>query len=147
MVAKATDASQSFLKSGTQQTEAMVNMQKEVLDAYEQASRAWLARIKSEVELWSQLASKLSATRSAPEAMQAYQECVAQRMQMAAEDGRRLADDCQKIMSKIGASFSNGWPREAPDLPMRASEKAAAAGNRPSISMEQLSWSRHPAAT
>jgi hypothetical protein len=100
----------TFLKTGQEQTEAMVGMQKELLAAYEQASRAWLARVKSEVDLWSQLANKLSATRSAPEAMQAYQECVAQRMQMAAEDGRHLADDCQKIMSTITRSFSNGWP-------------------------------------
>ena len=47
----------------------MVNMQREILDAYEQANRAWLARVKSEVEFWSELASKLSATRSVPEAM------------------------------------------------------------------------------
>src|SRR5262245_40138620 len=110
MVAKSTDTSLAFFMAGKEQTEAMVGMQKELLDAYEQASRAWLARVKSEVDLWSQLAAKLSATRSAPEAMQAYQECVAQRMQMAAEDGRRLADDCQKIMGKIGQSFANGWP-------------------------------------
>jgi hypothetical protein len=110
MSTKATDPSRSLFNPGTEQTEAMVNMQKELLAAYEQASRAWLARMKAEVDLWSQLASKLSATRSAPEVMQAYQECVAQRMQMAAEDGRRLTDDCQKVMSKIGSSFSNGWP-------------------------------------
>jgi Phasin protein len=99
------------IKSSKQQTEAMANVPKELLDAYEQASRDWLARVKSEVDLWSQLAAKLSATRSAPEAMQAYQEYMAQRMQMAAEDGRRLADDCQKMMSKIGMPFSNGWPK------------------------------------
>jgi hypothetical protein len=40
----------------------------------------------------------------------AYQQCVAQRMQMAAEDGRRLYDDCQKITQTITRSLSNGWP-------------------------------------
>jgi hypothetical protein len=29
----------------------MVNVQKELLDVYEQASRAWVARVKSEVDL------------------------------------------------------------------------------------------------
>jgi len=31
-------------------------------------------------------------------------------MQMAAEDGRRLYDDCQKITQTITRSLSNGWP-------------------------------------
>jgi hypothetical protein len=34
----------------------------------------------------------------APEALGAYQRRVAQRMQMAVEDGRRLSDDYQKVM-------------------------------------------------
>jgi Phasin protein len=92
-------------------SEAMVNMQKELLDVYEQASRAWLARVKSEVDLWSDLASKLSATRSMPEALESYQKFVTQRMQMAAEDGRQLVEDCQKITQKMIRSLSSaGWP-------------------------------------
>jgi hypothetical protein len=62
----------------------------------------------SEVDLWAGLAAKLPKTRSVPEAMQAYQECISQRMQMAAEDGRRLSEDCQKIMQKIRTSLTNG---------------------------------------
>ena len=88
MASKPTDASMPFLNLGRDQTEAMLSMQKEFLDAYDQSSRAWLARVKSEGDLWSELAKKLSETRSAPEALAAYQQCVAQRMQMAAEDGR-----------------------------------------------------------
>jgi hypothetical protein len=42
-------------------------MQKELLDAYDQSSRAWLARVKTEVDLWSDLAKKLSATQSVPD--------------------------------------------------------------------------------
>jgi|SRR6516162_5519363 hypothetical protein len=110
MVSRPADASTSSFKLGKEQTEAMLSMHKEVLDAYEQASRAWLARVKSEIDLWSGLAAKLSATRSVPEAMSAYQECVAQRMQMAAEDGQRLLNDCQKITQQITRSLSNGWP-------------------------------------
>ncbi len=50
MVSKPTEPS-PFLKLGKEQTEAMLAMQRDVLDAYEQASRAWLARVKSEVDL------------------------------------------------------------------------------------------------
>jgi hypothetical protein len=107
-------ASAPFGKLGKEQTDAMVGMQKEILDAYEQANRAWLARVKSEVEFWSELASKLTATRSVPEALEAYQKGAAQRMQMAAEDGRRLTEDYQKIMQKVGGSLaSNGWPTKS----------------------------------
>jgi hypothetical protein len=42
--------------------------------------------------------------------MQAYQEYMTQRMQMAADDGRRLSEDCQKIMQKITTSLTNGSP-------------------------------------
>ncbi len=100
----------SLLKLGKEQTEATLKVQKELLEAYEQASRAWIARIQSEVDLWSQLAAKLAATRSIPEALGAYQESVSQRMQMAAADGKRLSDDCKEIMGKITKSMSQGWP-------------------------------------
>lgn len=100
--------SMPFLNLGAGQSEAMTTLQKELLDAYEQANRAWLARVKSEVDLWSQLGMKLMATRSAPEALQAYQECLTQRMRMAAEDGQKISEDCQKFTQKIAKSLSNG---------------------------------------
>jgi hypothetical protein len=114
---KSTDPTRSAVKPmpgfdlGPEQSEAMLNLQRELLGAYEEAGRAWLARVQSEVDLWSGLAAKLSATRSVPEAVAAYQECVAQRMKMAAEDGQRLADECQKGMNKISRALSNGWPK------------------------------------
>lgn len=114
MLNKSTDApagAASLLNFGKEQTEAARKVQQDVLAAYEQASRAWLARVQSEVDLWSQLATKLTATRSIPEALGAYQETVAQRMQMAAEDGRRMTEDCQQMMGKITTSLSQGWPK------------------------------------
>jgi hypothetical protein len=36
---------------------------------------------------------------------------VTQRMKMAAEDGQRLTDECQKGINKISRALSNnGWP-------------------------------------
>ena len=94
---------------GPERTEAMLDAQKKLFGAYEDAGRVWLARMQSEVDLWSGLAAKLAATRSVPEAVAAYQECVTERMKMAAEDGQRLADECQKSMNKIGQALS-AWP-------------------------------------
>src|SRR5262245_1944952 len=87
---------------GEAQTEGMLNLQKELLETYEQASHAWLDRVRSEVELWSRLGAKLTATRSVPEAMEAYQKCVGERMQMAAEDGKRLFDECRSEERRVG---------------------------------------------
>jgi len=41
--------------------------------------------------------------------MQAYQDAVSRRMQMAAEDARRLSEDSGKIMQKINRSLADGW--------------------------------------
>jgi Phasin protein len=100
MAAKTTDAS----------SPEVLKMHKELLDAYEHASRNWLARVQSEVNLWSELASKLSGSHSLPDALEAYQKFVAQRMQMAAEDGRQLFEECQKITQKITRSMAGSWP-------------------------------------
>ena len=50
MVGKPTDASTSAFKLGSERTEAIASMQKELLHAYEQANRTWLARVKSEAD-------------------------------------------------------------------------------------------------
>jgi hypothetical protein len=108
------DAGQSwstpFFGFGPGQTEAATALQKELLEAYEKASHAWLTRVQSEVAMWSELATKLTATRSVPEALETYSKCVSKRMQMAAEDGRRLFNEGQQIAQKINGSLTSGWP-------------------------------------
>ena len=79
---------------------AATNLQGE-LSENEQASRSWLSRVNSEIALWSELATKLSPTRSIPEVLEVYQRCAAQRMQLAVEDGQRLFDECQRITQRI----------------------------------------------
>ena len=101
---------QLFLNWGQERTEAAMGLQKELLAAYEEASRAWLARVQSEVALWSDLATKLTATRNVPEVFETYSKCVSERMKMAADDGRKLADETQKITQKITKSLGTGWP-------------------------------------
>ena len=102
----------SIFQLGKDQTESMVHMQKEVLDAYEDAGRAWLARVKSEVELWADLASRLTVSRSMPDGVDAYRDCLAKRMRMAADDGKRLFEDGQKIISALTHGLSNNRSKE-----------------------------------
>jgi hypothetical protein len=92
------------------QTEAVLAAQKELLDTCVEAGNAWLARVKSEADLWSQLTTKLMTTHSMPEVLGACQDWGAQRAQMAAEDGRRFSEDTQKFMAAVERSLSNGWP-------------------------------------
>jgi hypothetical protein len=100
--------------TGQEQAEAMLGMQKELLDAYEQASRAWLARVKSEVDLWTELTANLTATRFLPEALGTYQECV----HNANGGGGRTADvrGVSKTSAKIHppAAPMSGRPVAAP---------------------------------
>jgi hypothetical protein len=109
MLNESKDRAKPF-ERGQEQAEAMLAMQKELLETCDQASRAWLDRVKSEVDLWTALTAKLSATRSLPEALGAYQEYVTHRMQMAAEDGRRMSAECQKLMQRFSRPLPTGWP-------------------------------------
>jgi Phasin protein len=108
--ASAKEGSNPFFNWGNGRSEAAMALQKAVLESYEQASHAWLTRVQSEITLWSDLASKLGTTHSVPEALETYTKCVSQRMQMAADDGRRLVDESQQITQKIAKSLGAGWP-------------------------------------
>ena len=92
------------------QSDAAMAVQKAFLESYEQANRSWLARVQSEISLWSDLANKLSSTHSVPEAFEAYSKCVSQRMQMAAEDAHQLVDESQQLMQKVTHSLGNKLP-------------------------------------
>jgi hypothetical protein len=106
-----------FLNLGEAQSEAILGMQKELLQAYEQISRAWLERVKLEVDLWSDLAAKMSASASVPGALSAFQQSVARRIQMAADDGQQLFEDSQKIINTVTRAISNGGPTAASGTP------------------------------
>ena len=103
-VTTAEQAQNSTVELANEQTEAMLRLQKELLELYDQASRDWLAQLKSEAELWSGLATKLAGTRSVPDAIKSYQEWISQRVEMAAADAQRLSDECGTILQKINRS-------------------------------------------
>jgi hypothetical protein len=87
-------------------TQVAVGLRKEVLDAYEKASRLWLARVKSELELWSELTAKLTAIQSAPEVAGAHAKSVARRMQATVRDGQRLFESCQAMTDRMAGPLN-----------------------------------------
>ena len=102
-------AQSSAFKFGNERAEAMLRLQKELLDRCEQASRDWFIRLKSETELWSGLTTKLAETRSIPDAIKLYQDCILQRVEMAKADTQRVSDEWGGIMQKMNRSLANGW--------------------------------------
>jgi hypothetical protein len=100
--------SAQLLQFGKERTDAIFKVHKELLDGYEEASQAWAGRVKSEVELWSELAKKLASSKSVPEGLESYRESVSQRIQMAVEDGRRMFEEGQKLIATVTNSISNG---------------------------------------
>jgi hypothetical protein len=71
-------------------------------------SRQWFDRAQSEANLASEFAFKLTAARSLPEVMAAYQKWTSRRFEMMAEDGKHLLADTQKFMEVGVRLLSNG---------------------------------------
>lgn len=100
--------SAQLLQFGKERTDAILKIHKELFGAYEEASRAWAGRLKSDVELWSELAKKLTASKSVPEGLEAYRESLSHRIQMAVEDGRRMFEEGQNLIATVTNSIMNG---------------------------------------
>ena len=98
--------------------EAVLDLQKKLLDACDEAGRDWVTRFKSEVELWSELSTKLATTRSIPEGTEAIGECLSQRMQLVAEDGQRLFREGQRVVGTATRSLLHWWPTANKEDPL-----------------------------
>jgi hypothetical protein len=110
MTDTAAQASESFMKAAQVPTEAFAGLQKDIIESYEEASRAWLERVRTEVDLWSQFTGKLAGIRSPSDAVGIYREWFGEHMKMAADDGRRLTDHWQHFVEKLTHSLGNGRP-------------------------------------
>jgi hypothetical protein len=66
-------------------------------------------RMAAEVERGVTLSTKLSAVRSLPDAVAAYQEWVSEEMNARSEDARRFMANSQKFMATSTRFLSNGW--------------------------------------
>ena len=92
------------------------NAQSELLDKFQETHRQWLDRIEAETNLASELASKLTAARSLPDAMTACQEWGNRRFEMMTEDTKHLFDDTQQFMRTGVRLLSTGWQSQGSNL-------------------------------
>ena len=83
--------------------------QTEQLSNFRETNRQWLERVQAEASLASELISKLTAARSIPDAMTAYQEWGGRRLEIMAEDTKHLMDNTQKFMQTSARLIANGW--------------------------------------
>ena len=97
-----------FAKLGKKRIEEFVNTQKELVEKLQEMNRQWFDRAQVEANLASELASKLTAARSIPDAMAAYQEWASRRFEIMAEDGKHLLADIQKFMEAATHLLPNG---------------------------------------
>ena len=88
--------------------EDFVTMQNDFFGKCQEANRYWLKRMQAEASLTSEFTAKLTAARSVPDAMAAYQSWASRRIEMMMEDTQHLWDDAQKFlpMSAKGLGIS-----------------------------------------
>lgn len=102
---------EEFVEFGKKRVEALMEIQKELIDAFQEINQAWLARARSEADLNSELVAKLSAARTMPETADAYQQVMGKRMELLVEDSRRLIADSQKFVNLSTRFLVNGSGR------------------------------------
>jgi len=99
----------AFAETGKERAEQVFKLQAEFSKYLQEANKTWLARLQSEASLASQLASELAAARSIPETTTAWQHWTKRRIELFAEDSRRLLADAEKLMATGGRMLGNGW--------------------------------------
>jgi hypothetical protein len=88
-----------FLVSEAKRVETAKEVQKQLLDTFEQFNRQQLVRAKEEVELASECAGKMTSASSVPDVMNAYQNWISKRLALYVEDGRKLFEDSQRALN------------------------------------------------
>jgi hypothetical protein len=87
-----------------------LRLQREMFGVLSDIGDEWLARATSEVEWASRLPHKLTAARSVPDAVSAYQEWVGEWMNMRREDSYRFVSGSQKIINAGVRCFAEAAP-------------------------------------
>lgn len=93
---------------GQKRIEVMVEAQKHLFDEAQDISQNLLDRGKAESQLAAELANRLTAARSIPEALTAWQQWGSRRMEMAAQDAQWALSNSFKLLESGARAFSNG---------------------------------------
>ena len=88
---------------------APFQIRSEVFNALQEMNREWMTCATAEVEFGLRLSKKLSAARSVPDTIAAYQEWLNEEMGARAEDPRRLMSNGQRLVDTSTRLLANGW--------------------------------------
>ena len=97
-----------FAKFGAKRIETIMDVQKQLVETFEQLNREQLARMKQETELASEFAGNVTKARSIPEIVTAYQEWFSKQIALFAEDSRKLFEYSQKVVNTAMRLLPNG---------------------------------------
>jgi hypothetical protein len=90
--------SAAFGDVGAPNVTAGLRLQKELLGLLSDMGQDWFARAAAEAQLALRLPDRLTAARSVPDAVTAYQEWFGEWVNRCSEDSQRLLSDGQKIV-------------------------------------------------
>jgi hypothetical protein len=96
-------------KTAEKQVEAIAETQREIFETLAKMNQRWLSRAAAEAKRATDLGSKLSAARSVPDAVEAYQHWMTERTRTLAEDSQQFAADCQRFMQETARLLPKGW--------------------------------------
>jgi hypothetical protein len=97
-----------FLAFETKRVETAKEVQKQLLDSFEQFNRQQFARGKQEMEFASEFAGEITSARSVPDVMNAYQNWFSKRMALYVDDSRKLFEDSQRVLDTAMKPLSIG---------------------------------------
>jgi hypothetical protein len=107
--------SPEFATMGKKSIEELLNAQTELLKNLQETNRHWREIVQSEAALASKFATKLTTSRSIPDAMTTCQEWTGRQIEMMTEDTRLLVADTQRFMETGARVLSSGWWFNRPD--------------------------------
>jgi len=107
--------SPEFATMGKKSIEEFLNVQTELFKNLQETNRHWLEIVQSEAALASKFATKLTTTRSIPDAMTTCQEWTTRQIEMMTKDSKLLVADTQRFMETGTRFLSSGWWSNRPD--------------------------------
>jgi hypothetical protein len=88
----------------------------ELFENFNESSRRWLGCLEMEAKLASELAAKLTAARSFPDVMAAYQEWGTRQLEMIGGETKHFLDDAQKLMQSGAHVALTSWSSKGPSI-------------------------------
>jgi hypothetical protein len=98
-----------FITMGRKQIQECVKAHSELVDRFQEVNRNWLDHLRSEADLSTEFASKMTAARSIPDVAALLLEWNKRHMEMVEVDAKHVLADTQKIMEVGGRLLRHSW--------------------------------------